>query len=398
MDRTEDRKTEYRGRQANFELLRVLSMYMVILLHYISRTGSLAGTQLEMTGVRLAGGFLESFCIVAVNVYVLISGYFLCKSNFKVSRLLQLLAQILFYSLLIPVILGIAGIRPDTPGGASGAWELSGYLFPISTEHYWFATAYVYMYLFTPLLGAALRHFTEKQLRYVLLSVLFFFCFLKSVFPVQFVMDKAGYDVFWFLCLYLTGAYIRLFGREEEGLLSGKLFRRGESGRRNGKGRALAIYAVSCILIFALHVLLHMIHEKTGRFAYYAGVPFHYNFLLCYTGAAGLFLAFEDLRIPEGKIAGIIRGIAPCTFGVYLLHEHLNVRSSWPSWMAALTGGAVSENPIGFLMEALVRGLLLYVICLCIDWLRAKLFSVVRKRLGKTRAAAWIKAADRTFQ
>ena len=57
-----------RKRMANYELLRILSMLMVITLHYLSHTGSLLEPGERAQGRQALGTFLESFCIVAVNV------------------------------------------------------------------------------------------------------------------------------------------------------------------------------------------------------------------------------------------------------------------------------------------------------------------------------------------
>ena len=62
-------------RMANLELLRCVAMMMVVVLHYLGK-GSLLG---DLTAERMgAAGYvawiLESFCIVAVNVYMLLSG------------------------------------------------------------------------------------------------------------------------------------------------------------------------------------------------------------------------------------------------------------------------------------------------------------------------------------
>ena len=47
--------------------------------------------------------------------------------------------QILFYSLLIPVVLCGAGV---VPAGALSVYDWLNYVLPVETEHYWFATAY----------------------------------------------------------------------------------------------------------------------------------------------------------------------------------------------------------------------------------------------------------------
>lgn len=70
-------------RQSNIELLRILASMAVIILHYITPN---AGGALQY--VRNTGGgineailrLLESLLANAVNLFMMISGYFLCES------------------------------------------------------------------------------------------------------------------------------------------------------------------------------------------------------------------------------------------------------------------------------------------------------------------------------
>ena len=153
-------------RIASIELLRITAMLMVVALHYISKTGALALPGDEMTPVRYMGGLIESFCIVAVNVYVLISGYFLSAVPFKVSRGVRLLAQVLFYTLLIPLVLKAAGLEIY----GQDVWKAAAYFLPVSTEHYWFVSAYILMLAFSPLLNAAVEKLPGKALRNMSIS------------------------------------------------------------------------------------------------------------------------------------------------------------------------------------------------------------------------------------
>ena len=89
-------------RQANFELLRIVAMFMIISLHYLVK-GWVATPfpfAVKENPVAVFAWLVEAFCIVAVNCYVLISGYFLVESAWKPERVRSLLAQVLFYSLL----------------------------------------------------------------------------------------------------------------------------------------------------------------------------------------------------------------------------------------------------------------------------------------------------------
>ena len=150
-----------KGREANYELLRVLAMVMVVAMHFLERSDSLLALDEPFNGVRLTGSLLEAFCLVAVNVYVLIAGYFGVRGRFRVSKAAGLLFQIWFYALLVPALLTLAGV--STEASRLGIYGLIQYLFPIETEHYWFATSYFMLYLLTPVLNRSEEHTSELQ-------------------------------------------------------------------------------------------------------------------------------------------------------------------------------------------------------------------------------------------
>lgn len=69
--------TARKERQINYELLRIIAMLMIVSLHYLSKGGLLGDpSRAKMSATGYAAWLLEAFCLVAVNVYVLISGYF----------------------------------------------------------------------------------------------------------------------------------------------------------------------------------------------------------------------------------------------------------------------------------------------------------------------------------
>ena len=98
------------GRQANFELLRIIAMFMVVILHWNTNSGLLLDVGSPVTGAGVWSLVTESVCIVAVNVYVLISGYFLSSCTFSFRRVAQVLVQTLFYTVLIPPVLALVGV------------------------------------------------------------------------------------------------------------------------------------------------------------------------------------------------------------------------------------------------------------------------------------------------
>lgn len=374
------RETEREGRQANYELLRIIAMFMVVTLHYLNHTGMLLTAGGEGGGARFLGMLVESFCIVAVNVYVMISGYFLVEAGFKVKRIVTLVCQVLFYAVMIPLIMMGSGLVVG--GGESGIYRLQQYLFPLQSEHYWFAASYVYLYLFTPVLNTAVKAMGRKQLQITIGGLLLLFCGLKSVVPIQFAMDRFGYDFGWFLCVYLLAAYIRLYG----------------CPFIQDAKRAWELYIGCCLLIFAMGAGLYMINAKTGQLAYYMEVPYHYNFILCLLGAAGLFMAFRYVRIPKGKVSELICKLSPLTFGVYLFHEHIDIRNEWVGWIEEFTGPAAQTGVLGFVVRLLVSVFVVYAAGSFIDAIRLNIFRFIGRYSEKGKLSAWIRGVDGEFR
>lgn len=347
-------------RQPNFELLRIVAMLMIISLHYLVKGGIVLSVPFA-AGENPAGifaGLIEAFCIVAVNCYVLISGYFCVESAWKPGRAASLLCQILFYSLLIPCVLLLFGAESAR---GMGLYDWINCALPIETEHYWFATAYLLMYLFAPFLSVGIRQMEKRQLRTVIVLLLCFFSVGKTVFPVPLVTDRQGYDFGWFLCLFVVAGYIRRYGIPW----------------LEKQSHAAGVYLISVLLIWLLSLLSNMLGGEIDAFSYYADMPYTYNHLLCLISAVSLFYLFKNLRMGEGRFADAVRKLAPYTFGVYLLHEHNLVRYEWMQWLG------VEEVKDGFLFVPHMIGcvFLVYAAGTAVDAARAWLFGKVRKIL-----------------
>lgn len=347
-------------RQANFELLRIVAMLMIIALHYLNKSNLLLLYAEERTAVNYATHLIVAFCIVAVNCYVLLSGYFLVESAWKPGRVVSLVAQILFYSLLIPVVMICAGM---VSAGDLSIYDWLNYALPIETDHYWFATAYLIMYVLAPLLAAGARMVEKRTLQIVIVVLLFFFSVWKSVVPTAFATDHYGYDYGWFICLFLIAAYLRLYG----------------CPFLEKKRNAVLFYVGMSLGIFLLAALSGILAEVLHPFAYYMDMPTSYNHILCLFASVGLFMAFKDMKPWEGRMADVIRRLSPYTFGVYLLHEHLLVRNQWMQWLRVdLVWGSWM-----FIPHMIGCVLLVYIVGMAVDFVRAWIFRGAGKLMAR---------------
>ncbi|MCM1122523.1 MAG: acyltransferase [Eubacterium sp.] len=347
-------------RQANFELLRIVAMLMIIVLHYLNKSNLLLLYTQEHMAVNYVMHLIIAFCIVAVNCYVLLSGYFLVESAWKPGRVVSLVAQILFYSLLIPVVLICAGV---VSAGDLTVYDWLGFVLPIETEHYWFATAYLIMYVFAPLVAAGAKAVEKKTLQIVIGILLLFFSVGKSLVPATFATDHYGYDYGWFLCLFLIAAYIRLHG----------------CPKLEKRKNAWILYIGMSLGIFLLAEVSGILAEVLHPFAYYMDMPTTYNHILCLLASIGLFMAFKDMKSWEGKAADLFRRLAPYTFGVYLLHEHVLIRNQWIKWLR------VDEvwGSWMFIPHMIVCVLIVYAAGTVVDYGRALIFRGVGRMIAQ---------------
>lgn len=351
-------------RQANFELLRIVAMMMIIVLHYLNKSNLILLYTEEYSAVNYAAHLAEAFCIAAVNCYVLLSGYFLVESVWKPGRVVSLAAQILFYSILIPVILICAGV---ITAGDLSVYDWLNFVLPIETEHYWFATAYLILYVLSPLLAAGVKAVQKKTLQVIIGLMVLFYSVWKSIVPATLATDRYGYDYGWFICLFLIAAYLRLYG----------------CPKLEKKRNAVLLYLGMSLGIFLLSAAAGTLAQMLPPLGYYMNMPATYNHVLCLLGSVGLFMAFKDMKPWEGRIAGVIRGLAPYTFGVYLLHEHILLRYEWMRWMGveSVRGSWV------FLPHMAGCVLLVYAVGTAVDFGRAQIFRRVGNLIRKKKTA-----------
>lgn len=345
-------------RQANFELLRIVAMLMIIALHYLNKANFTTAYAKDPSVVNYAALLIDAFCAVAVNCYVLLSGYFLVESAWKPKRIVSLVAQVLFYSILVSIPFMLTHYGGLSFSGLS-IYDWLQFVLPIETEHYWFATAYLIMYAFAPLLAAGVRAVEKCTLQIVIVVLVFYFCVWKSIIPVVFATDRYGYEFGWFLFLFLIAAYIRLYG----------------CPALDKKKNAAMLYVCMGLCMFILSVVSGRLAQTIKAFANYMMAPTNYNHILCLFASVGLFMLFKNMKPWEGRIAEIIRRLAPYTFGVYLLHEHILVRYEWIQWL----GVKRVRGSLLFVPHMIVCIVLVYAVGTAVDFVRAQLFTYAAK-------------------
>lgn len=283
-----------RERKSNIELLRIVAMALIVMSHFAVHSG-FAFAAADWSWKRL---FIQCTALgsVGVDIFVLISGFFLIQQGFRFQKFCRLIGQIWFYLLAVLLIAWLTGFAPVTKT------LLRQSLLPLWLVH-WFAYVYILLYLLFPFINRAVSSFSEPMLRKLLLLL----TGLWSLMPFLLHSDM-GYSILgWFIYLYLLGAYFRLYPEKSEALSK----------------HALLIVLVGFALLISRFAVLDLIvaHEGTPQPIDFSGLDPNVPYILMMS--VGLFLWLK--KRPMGTIPWINR-IASTMFGVYLIHDHPLVR------------------------------------------------------------------------
>jgi surface polysaccharide O-acyltransferase-like enzyme len=346
------------------EVLRIAAMLMIIMLHYLDKGGVLGDFALKMGINKDIAWLIEAFCMGSVNIYVLISGYFLSKSEFKPKKVALLWAQILFYSWIITIIYAI--VTKGAFNFENGIYDVIPLVMPVTGTHYWFATVYILLYLFFPFLNKGIDAMDKKKLKGIIIAAIAVFSLWNTFLPfTQPLTDREGMDICWFVCLYLVAAYIRKY--PEDLKLSRWLY--------------LLLFAVSSLAAFVLGKGLLVADLIIGKLGGYAENFYPYNSFFIFFASVCLFLFVVKSKEKSAPawLSKVVLFAAQGTFGVYLLHEHILLRYMWPKWFAV---EKVSSTAL-FIPHAIGTVLAIFIVGIIVDFVRRLLFGIFTRKNSK---------------
>lgn len=329
-------------------MLRVLAMLAVVFLHIQGHGGIMA----EVSRSPLKNAVVMVFEVAAfpaVNCFVLISGYVgYRKEHFfpRLKNVISLFFTVLFYSV---VIFGVfAWIDPSV----RKPYELIKAFFPVTLKQYWFFTAYLGMFLLSPVLNS-LVYFSNRKTDFVFAAALFFFCVISLVGEAFDLL--AGYSMIWFVFLYLLGAMVKKY----------------DLNRRISNRTCVAAIAGSFLITWLPKVVLPFLNVPF--------IPQFSSILLSYTSPTVVLMALGWLCL-LGKaecrpIVPVIRFLTPSMFSVYLIHDHPLTRQYLISHIHKLVTG-YSAWALAAAIPLIAVGI--FLACVLVDKGRDKLFSLLR--------------------
>ena len=328
-------------RNSSFELLRIVAMLLIVMHHYSVHGGFDYMGRLDM---RLY--FVQCLSMggkVGVNLFVLISGFFLCTADFNWRRIIRLELEVIFYSVLIAIAFHF--LRP----GYGSLRQISKDLTPLQSERYWFYNSYFLLALLSPFLNKLVAALDKREFQKLLLL----FSILWVVVPVVPKLRALQMtDQGWFLFLYLCAAYIRLFNGDF----------------RHGKGLYIMLGAGGYVAILLSVAVVDVLSLKSlglrKEFVYFLTM----NSILVFPCSILLLIGFSKWDMGCRKAVNLL---SSATFGVYLIHDNYLVRPFL--WNEVFRNRSFLHSNRLFL-HAAVAILAVYVACTLLDLVRQYAF------------------------
>ena len=315
-------------RFSQMELARIVAMLMIVIGHFILTYGLWNGSDFisRQDVTQPVSSYLYvifyGLCVVGVNVFILISGYFTIHLTWK--SFLSYYFLCIFYNAAVFLI--------DTFMFDAFSWKALVKVFLVDKTVNWFFRAYFWLMLIAPLLNKALEHLSLRELRIGVALLLFLNC--VSGFVLQ-EYNTNGYNVYNFVFLYVLGNWIR----------------KETYTQKVSQGGAIAVYLGGCLLTSLAAIFILLKTDMSIR------QVFAYNNPLIVFASAGLILFFSRLHFTS-KTVNLIASTVVATLFV----QHI-------FFMVHPTLKTIISAPVVFLVVTP----LLFVIAFAVEYPRRKL-------------------------
>lgn len=363
-----------KSRNSSFELLRIISMFAIVLHHY-----AFHGTfdwqnfnpkYIETLRVNLFFNFLGNLGVV---LFVMIGAYFLCEKRFTFRRPINLIITTAFYSFGIYFILkfcfhNLGIFKPDT---------LSRTLLPFPLPSgYWFVFAYILMLLAMPCLNIIINNINRQQLLLLILCILLLWSFYPTGISAFSSKPDTGGESFgytqaiYFIEIYFVSAYVRIY--------NGKLL--------NSK-KATGILSCLTLIISCLVTLLATNQYRLDRVLDLYAI----NSPLALLSAIFIFCFFRNVSFHNI----LVNNFAKSMFAVYLIHDDSFIRPLlWHRWISSQI---FKNNAWSYCVHGIIYSLIIFISCIIIDTIIRKKF--FRKFLNSItdNLSSWLDKAMFTF-
>ena len=300
-----------------------------------------------------------AICIVHVNLFMLLTGYFLSNSRFKLKKVISFVLQLAFYNFIINIILILIGVVD------SFNVEFITQIFFLNFKNYWFFSCYIILYFLSPFINKFISLIDRKTFKKLIICLLVCFSILPFL-TTNLFFETNGYTVYQFVMMYFIGAYIKKYDVVSE--IKGNLTKK--------RLTFFSIYIVCAIInLFSFYTSVGMKNIGNEMLTYIAdnmiNYFLNYNNPIIIIQSISFFLLFGTFQFKNKTI----NKISSLTFGIYLIHENYYIRQKLYKWLGIVIEHTTYQGTIIF--KVFLLAMVIFVGCSIIEWLRQLLFKSI---------------------
>lgn len=333
------------NRQSSFELLRLLSMFFIVLYHFL-----LWFVEDHSSHICLKALWLPLH--IGVICFVLISGYFRIKPTSR--GFIKLISMVLIYSL--------PGMCFEIKN-AEGWKEVVHSLMFVSQTNYWFVRTYIGLYLVSPLINTFLDHSSSKTRWYMLVVTGIISVYLGNF--SNYYLYSDGKNLVNFIFLYQLGQMISLYFDQLRKIKVWKL-----------------LIAYASLNIFLVCCYYYSYDTGFGVLLWRLSFPYCSPILII--NAILFFIIIGHFSFTSILLNRFSIG----AFSIYLIHgNHPLVTGIQRNMVSSVF--SYSNNYFEFVAMLTILALIVMLLCLLINWLLSPLWNLfssfgnsIYKKLG----------------
>jgi surface polysaccharide O-acyltransferase-like enzyme len=337
-------------RNLGIDLLRIVSMFFIIILHILGQGGLLQASN-RLTFKYEMLWLIEIIANCSVNCYALISGYVGYDSKFNISRYLNHWSIVVFYSIGFTIVFNF--VLP----GSVGLIDIFKSMFPVTFQQYWYFTSYTIVYFFAPCINKIVREFEKNTVFKYLVIALLSFSVIPTMFCKNVFGEAYGYSALWLCTLFMIGAYLKKY----------------EITKKIEMKIAMLGFMGSVLFTWMIKFLIENLsntflgNPKGGR------ILVEYNSPTILMAAICLVTLFQRFKI-NNYLKKIIYLISPLSFSVYLIHTHPQI---WKFVFENRFKYVIEYSPLKIVACILTIAGIVFCVCIAIDCLRKVIFELL---------------------
>ena len=345
-------------RNSSYELMRIVSMFLIVLYHIILHGKVLENCQNE--GLKIILEFIEFVTLVHVNSFILVTGYYQVESNFKQSKIWSLLNANWFYRVLIVVLLLTFNIV------SIDKVSLIKETFPINLNEYWFFKNYLLLYCLTPFINKGIEKLNKSTYQKMIIVSFIIFSIVPSVTGGSY-FDNSGFTLYQFVFLYMVGAYLKKYPLSKSYIF--------KVMSKNMYKLILIFILFTCVfsnyILYKYSMSVSSVNTVLGEISSYVSrASTLYNNPFVIIQSICFFEYFGTLTIKNRYI----NKLASLVFGIYLIHDNNFSRGLIYAYLKINDGPIYSYK---FIFYVFFIAVLIYAICAVIEYIRQKLFKKI---------------------